>query len=168
MSRIGSTPSLQIHRLLPFIVRIDPPLPSPTLANSYPAARFSSQPVAYLASTAGQVDKARIPIGPESAELLPPLKRYRDSFSILRALAGCVRPVPGTIDFDAIDDPYLLPGFMHRICMRSKAAGNVAARALIREGLASNFARLCTEVCLHFLGFIFVFSIIFAQAKEAS
>ncbi|VDP58628.1 unnamed protein product [Schistosoma curassoni] len=80
-----------------------------------------------------------------SLDVNPPLKRYRNSTSVIRALISCVQPVPEAPIF------YLGPDFSYlstsktRLCMLSKAKGRLAARVSARDFFPNDITALSTE-----------------------
>ncbi|CAH8468217.1 unnamed protein product [Schistosoma bovis] len=80
-----------------------------------------------------------------SPDVNPPLKRYRNSTSVIRALISCVQPVPEAPIF------YLGPDFSYlstsktRLCMLSKAKGRLAARVSARDFFPNDITALSTE-----------------------
>ncbi|CAH8447336.1 unnamed protein product [Schistosoma turkestanicum] len=83
-----------------------------------------------------------------SLDVDPPLKRYRNSTSIIRALISCVQPVPEAPNF------YLGPDFSHlsktktRLCMLAKAKGRLAARVSARDFFPNDITALSKEIPL--------------------
>lgn len=91
-----------------------------------------------------------------SPDVNPPLKRYRNSTSVIRALISCVQPVPEAPIF------YLGPDFSYlstsktRLCMLSKAKGRLAARVSARDFFPNDITALSTEVSKMIFSFLFL------------
>ncbi|XP_018645231.1 hypothetical protein Smp_033770 [Schistosoma mansoni] len=83
-----------------------------------------------------------------SLDVNPPLKRYRNSTSVIRALISCVQPVPEAPIFDLGPDFSRLPTARTRLCMLSKAKGRLAARVSARDFFPNDITALGTEAPL--------------------
>ncbi|CAL8079552.1 unnamed protein product [Calicophoron daubneyi] len=83
---------------------------------------------------------------PPSSDITPPLKRYRDCTSVLRALASCVRPVPEAPDFRLGGDPWLGSKVNLKMFLLAKARGRMAAKFAIRDFFPNDIAAFAKEV----------------------
>lgn len=80
-----------------------------------------------------------------SLDLNPPLKRYRNPTSVIRALISCVQPVPEAPIFELGPDFSYLSTSKTRLCMLSKAKGRLAARISARDFFPNDITALGTE-----------------------
>ncbi|KAH8852506.1 pentatricopeptide repeat domain-containing protein 3 [Schistosoma japonicum] len=83
-----------------------------------------------------------------SLDVDPPLKRYKNSTSIIRALISCVQPVPEAPNFNLGPDFSAFSIMRTNYCMLAKAKGRLAARVSARDFFPNDIAALSKEIPL--------------------
>ncbi|KAK4474209.1 hypothetical protein MN116_003506 [Schistosoma mekongi] len=94
------------------------------------------------------LSSSEFPKEKNSLDVDPPLKRYRNSTSVIRALISCVQPVPEAPNFNLGPDFSALSIMRTDYCMLAKAKGRLAARVSARDFFPNDIATLSKETPL--------------------